>query len=38
MGLNGGAGMQHNEAFSFQIAADDQAETDVATIAAARGD
>ena len=28
MGLNGGPMFQHNEAFSFQIATDDQAETD----------
>ena len=28
LGLNGGPGMQHSEAFSFQIATDDQAETD----------
>src|SRR5690606_10095184 len=28
LGLNGGPGIQHNEAFSFQIATDDQAETD----------
>ena len=28
MGLNGGPGIQHNMAFSFQIATDDQAETD----------
>ena len=28
MGLNGGAQFKHNEAFSFQIATDDQAETD----------
>lgn len=28
VGLNGGAGIKHNEAFSFQIATDDQAETD----------
>ena len=28
IGLNGGAHFQHNEAFSFQIATDDQAETD----------
>ena len=28
IGLNGGPGIQHNEAFSFQIATDDQAETD----------
>ena len=28
MGLNGGPMIQHNEAFSFQIATDDQAETD----------
>lgn len=27
-GLNGGATFQHSEAFSFQIATDDQAETD----------
>jgi 2-polyprenyl-6-hydroxyphenyl methylase/3-demethylubiquinone-9 3-methyltransferase len=26
--LNGGPGIQHNEAFSFQVATDDQAETD----------
>ena len=28
VGLNGGPAFQHNEAFSFQIATDDQAETD----------
>ena len=28
MGLNGGPMIKHNEAFSFQIATDDQAETD----------
>jgi predicted 3-demethylubiquinone-9 3-methyltransferase (glyoxalase superfamily) len=28
MGLNGGPMFKHNEAFSFQIATDDQAETD----------
>jgi len=28
LGLNGGAGIKHNEAFSFQIATEDQAETD----------
>ncbi len=28
MGLNGGPGMKHTEAFSFQVATDDQAETD----------
>lgn len=28
MGLNGGPAFQHNEAFSFQIATDDQQETD----------
>ncbi|MBI2750082.1 MAG: VOC family protein [Burkholderiales bacterium] len=28
LGLNGGPGIQHNIAFSFQVAADDQAETD----------
>jgi predicted 3-demethylubiquinone-9 3-methyltransferase (glyoxalase superfamily) len=28
MGLNGGPTFKHNEAFSFQIATDDQAETD----------
>ena len=28
MGLNGGPVFQHNEAFSFQVATDDQAETD----------
>src|SRR6478672_1644674 len=28
MGLNGGPAIKHNEAFSFQIATDDQAETD----------
>jgi len=28
LGLNGGAGVEHNMAFSFQIATDDQAETD----------
>ncbi|MDE2394448.1 MAG: VOC family protein [Burkholderiales bacterium] len=28
LGLNGGPGIQHNQAFSFQIATDDQAETD----------
>jgi predicted 3-demethylubiquinone-9 3-methyltransferase (glyoxalase superfamily) len=28
LGLNGGSGVAHNEAFSFQIATDDQAETD----------
>jgi len=28
MGLNGGPGITHNEAFSFQVATDDQAETD----------
>lgn len=28
LGLNGGSGVQHNEAFSFQVATDDQAETD----------
>ncbi len=28
LGLNGGSGISHNEAFSFQVATDDQAETD----------
>ena len=28
LGLNGGPVFQHNEAFSFQVATDDQAETD----------
>jgi 2-polyprenyl-6-hydroxyphenyl methylase/3-demethylubiquinone-9 3-methyltransferase len=28
LGLNGGPGVQHSQAFSFQIATDDQAETD----------
>jgi 2-polyprenyl-6-hydroxyphenyl methylase/3-demethylubiquinone-9 3-methyltransferase len=28
LGLNGGPGVQHSEAFSFQIATDDQEETD----------
>jgi 2-polyprenyl-6-hydroxyphenyl methylase/3-demethylubiquinone-9 3-methyltransferase len=28
MGLNGGPAIVHNEAFSFQVATDDQAETD----------
>jgi predicted 3-demethylubiquinone-9 3-methyltransferase (glyoxalase superfamily) len=28
LGLNGGATFKHSEAFSFQIATDDQAETD----------
>ncbi|MCD2344620.1 VOC family protein [Ideonella azotifigens] len=28
LGLNGGPAMKHSEAFSFQIATDDQAETD----------
>ena len=28
LGLNGGTAFKHNEAFSFQIATDDQAETD----------
>ena len=28
LGLNGGPGIKHSEAFSFQIATDDQAETD----------
>jgi len=28
IGLNGGAQFQHSEAFSFQVATDDQAETD----------
>ena len=28
IGLNGGSAVKHNEAFSFQIATDDQAETD----------
>ncbi|WP_322402362.1 VOC family protein [Massilia luteola] len=28
LGLNGGPGVQHNEAFSFQVATEDQAETD----------
>src|SRR6185312_165714 len=28
LGLNGGPAFKHNEAFSFQIATDDQAETD----------
>lgn len=28
LGLNGGPGVAHNEAFSFQVATDDQAETD----------
>ncbi|MGJ7456304.1 VOC family protein [Halomonas sp. RA08-2] len=27
LGLNGGPGIQHNEAFSFQVATEDQAET-----------
>ena len=28
LGLNGGPGFRHNESFSFQVATDDQAETD----------
>src|ERR1700687_2341637 len=28
LGLNGGPDIEHNEAFSFQVATDDQAETD----------
>ena len=28
LGLNGGAGVEHNMAFSFQVATDDQEETD----------
>ena len=28
LGLNGGPGFRHNEAFSFQVATEDQAETD----------
>ena len=28
IGLNGGSGIKHSEAFSFQVATDDQAETD----------
>jgi predicted 3-demethylubiquinone-9 3-methyltransferase (glyoxalase superfamily) len=28
IGMNGGPGMPHNESFSFQVATDDQAETD----------
>lgn len=28
IGLNGGPGVQHNEAFSFQVVTEDQAETD----------
>ena len=28
LGLNGGDALKHNEAFSFQVATDDQAETD----------
>jgi 2-polyprenyl-6-hydroxyphenyl methylase/3-demethylubiquinone-9 3-methyltransferase len=28
LGMNGGPGMPHNESFSFQVATDDQAETD----------
>lgn len=28
LGLNGGAAFKHNESFSFQVATDDQAETD----------
>lgn len=28
LGLNGGSEIKHNEAFSFQVATDDQAETD----------
>lgn len=28
LGLNGGPAFRHNEAFSFQVATDDQAETD----------
>ena len=28
LGLNGGSAFQHSEAFSFQVATDDQAETD----------
>src|SRR5690606_10197514 len=28
MGLNGGSGVRHSEAFSFQVATDDQEETD----------
>ena len=28
IGLNGGPGIKHSEAFSFQVATDDQAETD----------
>jgi 2-polyprenyl-6-hydroxyphenyl methylase/3-demethylubiquinone-9 3-methyltransferase len=28
LGLNGGPGVQHNEAFSFQVTTEDQAETD----------
>jgi predicted 3-demethylubiquinone-9 3-methyltransferase (glyoxalase superfamily) len=29
LGLNGGPALKHSEAFSFQIATDDQAETDL---------
>ncbi len=29
IGLNGGPAFQHNEAFSFQVSTDDQAETDL---------
>lgn len=28
LGLNGGPAFQHNESFSFQVATDDQVETD----------
>jgi predicted 3-demethylubiquinone-9 3-methyltransferase (glyoxalase superfamily) len=28
IGLNGGPGVEHNLGFSFQVATDDQAETD----------
>jgi predicted 3-demethylubiquinone-9 3-methyltransferase (glyoxalase superfamily) len=28
VGLNGGSGIKHNEAFSFQVSTEDQAETD----------
>jgi 3-demethylubiquinone-9 3-methyltransferase len=35
LGLNGGPAFKHNEAFSFQVATDDQAETDRSRVEAA---
>lgn len=36
LGPNGGPELKHNEAFSFQIATDDQGKMDIAAIEAAR--